>query len=99
MANDNSTLKSHRGSAPLQILEGLCEFFNKLRNKGYTEFNFDKSIVRRDIGDGGLGLGEWGQDFVNIQLKKLVQMGKLELVNLDTYRLTDDGKKACEKTS
>lgn len=66
-------------TAPDEVLEGLCSFYNILREKGYAGFKFDRSIVRRDVGDGGLGLGEWDQDFADMQLKRLVEMGKLEL--------------------
>jgi hypothetical protein len=56
------------------------------------------SIIRRDVGDGGLGLAEWDQDFADKQLKELVEMGKLEVVDPNTYRLTEEGKKHCLKT-
>ena len=81
-----------------RIHGGLCSFFNILRAKGYAGFKFDKSIIRRDVGDGGLGLAEWDQDFADTQLKKLVEMGKLEVVDPNTYRLTEEGKKHCLKT-
>lgn len=90
-----NNFKSDVDNAPDKILEGLCYFFNVLRAKGYAGFKFDKSIVRRDVGDGGLGLGEWDQEFADVQLKRLVEMGNLEAVDPNTYRLTEKGKKCC----
>ena len=46
---------------------------------------------------GELGLGGWGRTLVNMKLKTSRE-GKLELINLDTYRLSGNGKEACEKT-
>jgi hypothetical protein len=92
-----NNFKSDVDTAHDRILEGLCSFFNILRAKGYAGFKFDKSIIRRDVGDGGLSLGEWDQDFADMQLKKLVEMGKLEAVDLNTYGLTEEGKKHCLK--
>jgi hypothetical protein len=90
-----NNFKSVVDSAPDKILEGLCYFFKVLQAKGYPGFKFDKSIVRRDVGDGGLGLGEWDQEFADMQLKRLVEIGKLEVVDPNTYRLTEKGKKCC----
>ena len=78
------------------IINSLCKFYKKLARMGHREFKFDKSIVRRDSYLGGVGLGDWEQNYSTSVLDKLVRLGKLGHIDQYTYFITKDGKKYCE---
>lgn len=92
----NKKSNQNLGTDEQTLIDGLCKFYRKLASMGHREFKFDKSIVRRDSYLGGVGLGDWEQNYSTSVLDTHVRLGKLGRIDQDTYFITEDGKKYCE---